>query len=66
MYRREFDCSWAGLVSTFRIDNMRKLHTQVLYAHTVHGGENFANKVTFPWLRKQKARLNGRASVYFL
>jgi hypothetical protein len=47
MYRREFDCSWAGLLSTFRIDNMRKLHTQVLYAHTVHGSENFANKVTF-------------------
>jgi hypothetical protein len=66
MYRREFDCSWAGLLSTIRIDNMRKLHTQVLYAHTVHGGENFANKVTLSRLRKQKARLSGRASDYFL
>jgi hypothetical protein len=64
MYRRECDCSWTGLFSVFRIDNMRKLHTQALYVHTVHGSAKFANNVTFSWLSNQKARLNGRASVY--
>lgn len=65
MYRRECDCSWAGLLSAFRIDNMRKLHTQALYAHTVHGSVKFANKVTILSAAIKSPAL-GRASIYFM
>ncbi|MNG03712.1 hypothetical protein D3C84_868020 [compost metagenome] len=45
---------------------MRKLHTQALYTHTVHGGAKFANNVSIQCFRNKKSPALGRAHVYFL